>query len=521
MRKSEFNSLFLCLVAIPLLCSEQAVAQTECRDLTTGDDRLNVANPTGSPQDFGINNINAKNCINALAGNDIVDAGNGSDTLSGGDGSDILFGGGDGDTVNGDDGNDIIVDTAGTLNGGTGVDVFVINGGTVDGGGGNDAFLMQKTKPSGPINDDGPGDINSDYLAGLFGGNSFDRIHATMDDHVLAVRNFSVDQSIEMITAFGIAKEDTDELTELEALRDRLDGGDNNLSDVGFSGFTLSGGNNKDNLDFSATIFRGVEAVNLNNGPDTVTTAKDHRGTVTDYAGGRDGDCINIFLTEADFAEIVLAGKLGALLAYLDSPNGMTLDLSDEIGLTATEFEKASITDGDGNGFVRFKVDGIQYVIGDDGDNRIKNFDTRCDQILVGNDGADDFRFEARDSDDGLYLEPGNEDNGGNATIVDLDFAEGDNLVFSNWEHTALQNPRHLRVENETDLLDLIEALNSDDETDFTGTRNGDPSELKDVTEAFEDDGNLVLRIADNNGGAQGANFEEIIIEGFGDLIAD
>jgi len=304
----------------------------------------------------------------------------------------------------------------------------------------------------------------------------------------------------------------------------RFDGRD---SDDGF--YLTGSATDADNVgtrDFVANAFKGGNATLTN----------------VDFT---EGDEISIFNWDSE----MLNGSGPLIIRSFGSLIGLANDLVSDSGPFA-DFTQAFVTDGnlvlrlagdgedgatgqpkqfeeividlgtvDDGGVKKFCLDDVQYVIGDAEDNRIKNHDTKKDQVLTGDAGADDFRFEARDSDDGLYLKPGFEEHGGNATITDLNFGEGDALVFTNWAHTALQDPRNLRVDSVADLQKLIDDLNSDDEADFTGSRNGDPAELKEVTGAAIDDaGNLVIQIADNNGGAHGANFEQIVIENIGGL---
>lgn len=116
---------------------------------------------------------------------------------------------------------------------------------------------------------------------------------------------------------------------------------------------------------------------------------------------------------------------------------------------------------------------------------------------------------------------PGQENQGGNATITDLNFGEGDTIVFFDWKHADLRDvgDNKLTIDSAAELTALIEALNTDIAADFFGTAQ-DASTLLDDTKAFADGDDLVLQVADNQGGAQGANFEQIIIEDYGYLIA-
>ena len=134
------------------------------------------------------------NIINALGGNDTVDAGLGDDTIDGGTGNDSLLGGVGNDSLIGGIGNDTLIGGADndTLDGGNGNDS--LNGGagndSVLGGAGNDTIVGgggADTLEGGTGDDSVLGGGNSDLISGdggndtLSGGGGNDTIFGNTD----------------------------------------------------------------------------------------------------------------------------------------------------------------------------------------------------------------------------------------------------------------------------------------------------------------------------------------------------
>ena len=263
------------------------------------------------------------------AGNDIFKGSQRGDTFNGGAGNDIAEGNAGGDILNGDDGDD-------TLAGGAGVD-------TLGGGSGNDTirgYYFDFVDPTSYVQDTIDGGTGADTLLNAKPDGS------APTGYDLTLRSFGPANSIEAING---------------------------------QGGRIVGVNQNDSLDFSRMTLTNVTAVTPYNGDDAVVTSTSH-SVRTAYNGSGGTDAITIVLTPPQLDAVQNAGHLGALLDYVASPTGKTLNVS-SLNFTATQFESAALRIDVGGYLLDlsgYLTATTNVIVGTDGDNG-----------LTGTDGSD------------------------------------------------------------------------------------------------------------------------------------
>jgi len=138
----------------------------EVEALTGNGVRVFAVDTLGTPNDDNLIGSNAAETIDALAGNDFVEANGGDDTLDGGLGDDQLFGSGGDDAIDGGADNDDIFggDGANTIQGGTGDDNVDAGPDAEDINGGDDFDFI------GYALSDAPVDVDLSSVAAQTGG---------------------------------------------------------------------------------------------------------------------------------------------------------------------------------------------------------------------------------------------------------------------------------------------------------------------------------------------------------------
>ena len=328
-------------------------------DFGPGNDTVTLSNLSNTDL------LNDTLTIRTGAGNDTVAVAEDTNRdleLIGGAGNDNLSGSNGADLIDGGTGTD-------TLDGGEGSDIYVWN--SPDG---RDAFADSGTAGTDTIIS------QSDTFAGF--QNAFDAEAAGID----ALR---VDDATAAANADGDAT------------------------------LTVVGDDDDQNWDLEALAFLDDQTVvDLQGGNDTVTASAASTGSVT-YLGGTGQDTLNLTLSVQALSEIVAAGELNALEAFLAQPTDAQLALASQ-KIEASGFETVNLTITDSNGAPLPGVDltnGLTNVIAGNNDNDFL-LGTNGDDLILGGAG-----------NDLLFGNNGNDILAGGADSDTIDGGRGDDLV--------------------------------------------------------------------------------------------
>jgi hypothetical protein len=261
--------------------------------------RINVA--TGSTAEGGANGISGFEVVIGGSGDDAIVGNEANNILVGNGGNNRLAGGAGNDTIFGGTGNDYITPGSGTdlVMPGGGINTILATSDDMD----NDQFILDKTALNF-VNLQGNG---SDKLyENEFKSNTFDP--GSMGINILT--------GGDPVTNNGVTTYDS-----------------------------MQGTKDDDTYDFTATVLKNIEAINMGTGDDVVFTSPTVKGVTIVYDGGgqKVSDTINLNFTFADFRKLNQGGRYTLdLQPYLDNPFSNVLE-STSLDMKATGFEKATI----------------------------------------------------------------------------------------------------------------------------------------------------------------------------------
>ena len=261
--------------------------------------RINVV--TGSHSEGGANGISGFEVVIGGAGDDAIVGNEANNILMGNGGNNRLAGGAGNDTIFGGTGNDFITPGSGTdlVMPGGGINTILATSDDMD----NDQFILNK-RALNFVNLQGNG---SDKLyENEFKSNVFDP--GSMGINILT--------GGDPVTNNGVTTYDSMQGTKVD-----------------------------DTYDFTATVLKNIEAINMGTGDDVVFTSPTVKGVTIVYDGGgqKVSDTINLNFTFADFRKLNQGGRYTLdLQPYLDNPFSNVLE-STSLDMKATGFEKATI----------------------------------------------------------------------------------------------------------------------------------------------------------------------------------
>ena len=269
--------------------------------------RINVI--TGSNAEGGANGISGFEVVIGGAGDDAIVGNEANNILVGNDGNNRLAGGAGNDTIFGGTGNDFITPGTGAdlVRPGGGINTILATSDDMD----NDHFILDK-RALNFVRLEGNGSDN--LYNNNFKSNTFD----------------PGSMGINILTG-GDPVTKKDPVTQLDVT----------------TYDSMQGTGVDDTYNFTTTVLKNIEAINMGTGDDVVFTAPTVKGVTVLYDGGGhslDGDTINLNFTFADFRKLNQGDRYTIdLQPYLDNPFSNALQ-STSLDMKATGFEKATIS---------------------------------------------------------------------------------------------------------------------------------------------------------------------------------
>jgi Ca2+-binding RTX toxin-like protein len=269
--------------------------------------RINVT--TGSTAEGGANGISGFEVVIGGAGDDAIVGNEANNILVGNGGNNRLAGGAGNDTIFGGTGNDFITPGTGAdlVMPGGGINTILATSDDMD----NDQFILDKRA------------LNFVKLQ----GNGLDKLYEnefqsnTFDPGLMGIN----------ILAGGDPVSKKDPVTQKDVT----------------TYDSMQGTGVDDAYNFTTTVLKNIEAINMGAGDDVVFTAPTVKGVTVLYDGGGhsfDGDTINLNFTFADFRKLNQGGRYTLdLQPYLDNPFSNVLQ-STSLDMKASSFEKATIS---------------------------------------------------------------------------------------------------------------------------------------------------------------------------------